>query len=405
MYRWHPHGSKKLDDIMCENGTSWLAKQTTPTALFHDQEPLNFDLYNTDYLRLHWSQKITVDPTSAVFDYIISTHLRSFFCYNGYDLSIICHSEQHSRELTKYQTKGFVGAYYWSHALISRDWFRFAEHDRALDITKPCYLFLVYNRSWSGTREYRLKFAELLLNTNLKDSCLMTFNPVDEDSFYTNHRFSNSKFQIARTDLQTQFDINCAGSHSSADYVNTDYQQIQIEVVLETLFDDQRLHLTEKSLRPIACGKPFILAATGGSLQYLRNYGFETFHPWINETYDTIHDPYDRLVAIITEMQRLQTLDSNQKQQMLAATADIASRNKRRFFSQAWFDQVVQEYQINMDQAVKTVKAGGRGSFYQNLEPLLTPNLVETQYYKKAFPGVRTLSEMQQYLEWVRTGI
>jgi hypothetical protein len=48
--------------------------------------------------------------------------------------------------------------------------------------------------------------------------------------------------------------------------------------------------LTEKALRPIACGQPFILAATPGSLQYLRSYGFKTFSGYIDETYDTIQE-------------------------------------------------------------------------------------------------------------------
>jgi hypothetical protein len=48
--------------------------------------------------------------------------------------------------------------------------------------------------------------------------------------------------------------------------------------VAETVFDT-RIHLTEKTLRPIACGHPFILAAGPGSLKYLQTYGFRTFSP------------------------------------------------------------------------------------------------------------------------------
>ena len=72
--------------------------------------------------------------------------------------------------------------------------------------------------------------------------------------------------------------------------------------MLETLFDDDRLQLTEKSLRPIACGQPFILAATHGSLQYLQNYGFKTFNDVFDESYDQIEDPVKRLKAIVALM-------------------------------------------------------------------------------------------------------
>jgi hypothetical protein len=71
------------------------------------------------------------------------------------------------------------------------------------------------------------------------------------------------------------------------------------------LFDDDRLHLTEKSLRPIACKQPFILAATHGSLQYLKDYGFKTFDSVWDENYDTIEDPYQRMLAIIQLMKNI----------------------------------------------------------------------------------------------------
>ena len=83
--------------------------------------------------------------------------------------------------------------------------------------------------------------------------------------------------------------------------------------MLETLFDDTRWHLTEKSLRPSACGKPFMLAATAGSLQYLRSYGFKTFSGLIDESYDLIVEPHLRLQSIAQEMQRISQLSPNKK--------------------------------------------------------------------------------------------
>lgn len=121
-----------------------------------------------------------------------------------------------------------------------------------------------------------------------------------------------------------------------------------IEVVLETLFDDTRQHLTEKTLRPIACGHPFILAATPNSLQYLRSYGFETFDGLIDETYDTISDPIQRLHAIVSSMKQLLTADANVHAQLKS----IAARNKKRFFSAEFQQHVIDEFKSNFDQAL-----------------------------------------------------
>jgi hypothetical protein len=143
--------------------------------------------------------------------------------------------------------------------------------------------------------------------------------------------------------------------------------------VLETLFDDCRWHLTEKSLRPIACGKPFILAATPGSLEYLRTYGFETFNGLIDESYDTIIDSKDRLTAIIVEMKRIAMLDINTKQVLYAKLHKIAQRNKQRFFN-GLFDQVIEEYKTNLDQAITVMQQHCTGQHLTAIRQLLQQN-------------------------------
>jgi hypothetical protein len=143
-----------------------------------------------------------------------------------------------------------------------------------------------------------------------------------------------------------------------------------MEVVLETLFDDSRLHLTEKTLRPIACGKPFILASTVGSLQYLKNYGFETFDGLIDESYDLIGNSKDRLHAIVQEMKRIATLNADDKQQLYEKLHQIADRNKQRFFN-GFFDQIVEEYKTNMIQGLAVANQHRTGKHLANVRQLL----------------------------------
>ena len=187
------------------------------------------------------------------------------------------------------------------------------------------------------------------------DHCNIKFAPTDDGNVYTDHVFVNPDLQITSTNLEDIIPLNTATADASADILAEDYRQIGIEVVLETLFDDQRLQLTEKALRPIAAGRPFILASTPGSLQYLRDYGFQTFDGLIDETYDTITDPKARLEAIVAEMKRISELDESTKTALWVSLYEIAAQNKARFFSDEFANQVVQEFKTNFDAGVAEI--------------------------------------------------
>jgi hypothetical protein len=328
----------------------------------HDQEPLNVDRYRIDdfknqiknnYLNFEKNFNLENLACNDVVDYCAGLGLRGLALpTNHYDRTILLHSEKHSTHVARYSQQGYVPVYYWSHGVIALDWFRYAEHDPKLkfDPTKIQQDFLIYNRAWSGTREYRLCFTEQLIQNHLYNNCRMSFNSWDS-GYYGQHQFVNPEFQLTNFNLDNYFPANTHPSSVSADYCSDDYVGTGIEIVLETLFDDSRWHLTEKSLRPIACGKPFVLMATPGSLQYLRQYGFKTFDGLIDETYDTIKNSRQRLQAVITEMKRISNLPVQQKTKLLSELDSIARFNKHLFFT-SFFDIIVNEYKQNMDSAM-----------------------------------------------------
>jgi hypothetical protein len=236
--------------------------------------------------------------------------------------------------------------YYWSHAVIALYWFRYAKY---IDIRPAASQtqFLIYNRAWAGSREYRIKFVELLQKNNLIDDCKTSFNAVDPDSgiHYTDHVFKNTDLQPET--IQDTYTTNTP-SWASADFCIEDYADTQLEIVLETLFDDTRIQLTEKTLRPIACGHPFILASTPGSLQYLRDYGFKTFSEVIDESYDNEMDPVARLNLIIDEMKKITSWTPEQQKINQEKIKEITEYNKKHFFSDAFFDSVINELAHNL---------------------------------------------------------
>jgi hypothetical protein len=330
----------------------------------HDQEPLDYDAYATRTVveefiagNPHTFFKTFQHATDENLDLYSKLNLRMVIQNPVGSLYIkkpvlLVHSEKKSQDLQRYEQQlNMTGVYWWSHAAIARDWFRYAEHDPSLNIRDVSHDFLVYNRAWTGTREYRLKFAELLVEQDLVLHCRTKFAAFDSGRHYCDHVFKNKTFEISRADLEQIFEPNLVDSTASADYVNHDYTSTQLEIVLETLFDDDRIQLTEKSLRPIACGHPFMLMSTPGSLEYLRSYGFETFGPHIDESYDAVLDPAERMRFIVAEMRRIASLSLDQKQQLYTELRLIAARNKQLFFSNSWYNSVIEEFKNNFDQA------------------------------------------------------
>lgn len=399
IYRWLPHGSKKLSDLRLLDPDQDHRPVLLPNVIAHDQEPLYYHYWSSsdiveEILNRHRESVRT--SRREVYQAFGPRHLRGL-CerMNIYDRCILLHSERQSRELELYQNNNYLTVYYWNHALLSRDWFRYAEHDRRLNYNpgEIKHDFLIYNRAWSGSREYRLKLAEMLIDHRLVPYCHTAFNPVDHCQ-YTDHVFANPALAIKRYDLEKHFPLNCYPATMSADYDNRDYAQCGIEIVLETLFDDQRWHLTEKTLRPIACGKPFILASTPGALCYLQEYGFETFQGLINEEYDSITDPVERLLAIIDEMHRISHMPSQQKRMLWDQLHAVAQRNQQRFFSHKFTDFVVKEYINNMNDACENIQRFRKGETAESTWRVINsiPNVEQRsiQRYSKMLALVRS---------------
>jgi len=349
IYRFYPHGSKNINELNnLHESDTWCDKIMYPKLWCNDQEPLDYEFYKT-HIRpmsdVKWRSILTsVDlyrpPTN------LNYHQSSLF-----KKGLLLHSEKRSANLKKYQNDDeLISVYYWSHAVIARDWFRYAEH--VSQTKNPNKTFLIYNRAWSNTREYRLRFAELLIHLNLQEHCKTSVNSIEPELglHYDSHTFKNPQWR-PQTALENYFPVSNAHSHYSADFDIEDYESTDIEVVLETLFDDDRLQLTEKSLRPIACAQPFILAGTHGSLEYLRSYGFKTFSDVWDESYDLVEDPAERLIQIAELMKYISNWSTDQRERNIAQAQAIADYNRQHFFSQEFFDLVTNELKTNLTSA------------------------------------------------------
>lgn len=80
------------------------------------------------------------------------------------------------------------------------------------------------------------------------------------------------------------------------------YKKIALDIVTETVFNYPYPYITEKTLRPIACKRIFIIVGAANTLQTLKDYGFKTWSDILDESYDTILDHELRFLSIINSI-------------------------------------------------------------------------------------------------------
>jgi len=276
-----------------------------------------------------------------------------------YDKRLILHSEKNSADLEKYEKNGFVGIYYWSHAFIALDWYRFAKHDKSIDYPSIKSFdkdFNIYCRDWTGSREYRLSLLSKIKKNKIDKKSYIFFNEYSNGVHFSDYNTQNNLWKLNEKEKKVLDDLECIKNGNtdpalSSVYNPENYKNSAIDIVLETIFDKEKVQLTEKILRPIACQKPFILVSEKKSLEYLQSYGFKTFGHLIDESYDSIECPKKRLDAITQTMVHIASLSKPEKEKLFFEMHEIAKFNKKWFFSKKFFNIVNDELKNNLTAA------------------------------------------------------
>jgi hypothetical protein len=96
---------------------------------------------------------------------------------------------------------------------------------------------------------------------------------------------------------------------------------------LGDISNEESVFLSEKIYKPLAYRHPFLLVGYPGTLEYLKKLGYRTFHPHINEHYDSIQDDLERMDAIVAEVERLCDQTPEQWQEWQHNVAPIVEHN------------------------------------------------------------------------------
>lgn len=293
-----------------------------PVYVVYDQEPLSDYALDTYKHRLRWVTRKHLHPivNQAEFGEIFGCWL-----FSG-TVPICFHSEKNSNEISSLEKHLTIPCYYWYHAFVARDWFRYWErhyHLAPKNKSDAPYRFLLYAREHTGTRAYRQTLVEKLQKH--KDTIL--------------YDWQGTKAVPA--------------THSA--YIDTDdANQSGIHLVAETLFSTNKIQLTEKVFKPMVMSQPFIIWGAPGTLAYLRDYGFQTFdHVW-PEVYDLEQDHDRRMQMLVDLVNKIASLSSDQYRKLYQKCLPIIEHNRKRFFSSDFMNHCWQELETNWQHAIET---------------------------------------------------
>ncbi len=122
-----------------------------------------------------------------------------------------------------------------------------------------------------------------------------------------------------------EWDTNHYGT--SVDWL---YDRTFFSIVVESIYDDLSVFLDEKVWKPIYNYHPFIMVGCPNSLKKLRELGFKTFHPYIDESYDSEHEHGKRLQMISNEVEKLCKMNDDTLKDWFSTISPILEYNKNK---------------------------------------------------------------------------
>jgi len=106
------------------------------------------------------------------------------------------------------------------------------------------------------------------------------------------------------------------------------YNEYFIEIVVETDTNSNKW-MTEKTIKNLYVGKPFLLMTGAHALQRLRDNGFKTFSPWIDESYDLIENSHLRFLAIQQQIDQIGAMSYDDVNRMQQEMMTVFEHNRQ----------------------------------------------------------------------------
>lgn len=155
-------------------------------------------------------------------------------------------------------------------------------------------------------------------------------------------------FKAVNTDIAQWFESQAQHTpvphwHMMARIPTDMLNQAYFNLVLETDYEFESMYHTEKIIKPLMLGMPFVLASSVGHLSKLQELGFRTYNTLWDETYDTEPDKHKRLERVFDTVKQLGNFDWHSNRQQLE---EIGKHNQANFLKLGGhFDREFREFE------------------------------------------------------------
>ena len=221
--------------------------------------------------------------------------------------------------------------------------------------------FLCFNRRFS---DHRLLFFMLCNKKKLLTKFFMSMNshhPESRAPFseYARHLAQRMpQFELTPQDVQDASsmlplildttDFSNYPMEKTPATVADFYSNSLINIVNETYFFSNIIHITEKTYKPIAYMQPFIMVGSCGSLKHIKDMGFKTFDAYWDESYDLEKDDIKRLTMIMDLVESISNWSEEKKVQFSHDVESILEYNQKhlRTIPNVEIDKFVEKYGV-----------------------------------------------------------
>jgi hypothetical protein len=160
-------------------------------------------------------------------------------------------------------------------------------------------------------------FYELMNNPKLKDKSILSLNKnTTNQSFLdivstTNNTEMIEYYKIYDSTIGYSYDTdNWFRDVQTGDSINIDaHLKTFVNIVTETLTDNNVVFITEKTYKPIYTCQPFIIVGNAYTLSKMKQLGFKTFDKWWDESYDDEPDLEIRMQKITKVLEEIASWD------------------------------------------------------------------------------------------------
>ena len=303
----------------------------------------------TNYVFMHDQEPADADLFDALFQDVLRRNTDVWWPNKPNPFGHVIVSEQGEQVQQLCAKYDWTAHYYFFHGWACLDWFRGYDRTflipRAQDRT-PTKTFMSPNRIIGGQRDHRVLFLYHIFKnqiSNMNISAPRVCPCEDIDISVIARKYCNQYPDIANVldnaGLPRLFDGEAQQQMSSCWLTNfAEAADSLVYVPTETVYFGRRLHITEKTFKAIALEMPFVLVAPGGSLEYMKRYGFQTFDSVFDESYDTESNDLLRVEQVAKLLKDLDNLTEKERQQIHRACLPMVEHNYNHFYRGGFAD-------------------------------------------------------------------